>query len=149
MSTDESSATEEEGGQDDFATLLRKRRVAAGEEEKDQTSEQDNSVVKLGDDERVGQTRSGSTRKEVREDARNNNLQKQMEKLQYEVNRMRGEHTMAAAVMENSKCLKDMVVYTKRERETEGKKDKPDPVKMELWSEEGEELKDNNYDVLA
>ena len=106
LSTDESSATDEEGGRDDFATLLKKNRAAAGEEEEDQTSEQDNSVVELGDDDRPGQTRSGSARKEVREDARNNNLLKQMEKLQDEVNRMRGENNMAAAMMENSQCLK-------------------------------------------
>ena len=149
LSTDESSATDEEGGRDDFATLLRKNRAAAGEEEEDQTSEPDNSVLEVREPDRPGQTRSGSARKEGREDARNNNLAKRMEMLQDEVDRMRGERSMAAAIVENSQCLKEIVVHSKRERETEGKKEKPDPVKMEVWSAEGEELKDNNHDVLA
>ena len=77
-------------------------RAAAGEEEDEQTSEQDDSVVEVREDGRSGQTRSGSARKEGREDARNNNLVKRMEKLQDEVDRMRGEHSMAAAIVENS-----------------------------------------------
>ena len=149
LSTDESSATDEEGGRDDFATLLRKTRAAAGEDEEDQTSEPDNSVLEVRDPDTPGRTRSSSARKEGREDARNNNLARKMEMLQDEVQRMKGERSMATAIVENSQCLKEIMVHSKRERETEGKKERPDPVKMEVWSTKGEELLDNNHDVLA
>ena len=65
-----SSATEDE---DDFAILLKKRREAAEEEEDAPGSDQDTSIIEVREEERDGYTRPGSSRRDPRDEGRNNN----------------------------------------------------------------------------
>ena len=103
LSTDESSATEDE---DDFAILLRKRREAAEEEEDAPASDRDTSVVEVREEERDGYTRSGPSRRDLKDDSRNNNdLERDLKRLQDQMDRMTREKDMATAVIENLKLM--------------------------------------------
>ena len=96
-------------------------------------------MVEVREEERDGYTRSGPSRRDPRDDSRNNNdLERDLKRLQDQMDRMTREKDMANAVIENSKLMAEVVSNSKRDREDEGKKDKPDPLKLEVWSEEVE-----------